>query len=313
MAALLCDIQPEDEIITSSFNFVSAVNPFVLRGAKIVFVDIRPDTLNIDETLIEKHITPNTRVILTMHYGGVGCEMEKILEISEKYGLWVIEDAAHCLGAYYGDRHLGTMGHLGAISFHATKNIQCGEGGVLLINDERLLKRAEIIREKGTDRKLFQRGQVDKYSWVDVGSSYLMNEISAAFLWGQLSDTAIVAQKRREYWKFYHEQLSMPGSIQLPMLPENCTHNGHIFPLLTSLSKEVMLDLLKARGIEATFHYVPLHNSRAGKHWGNFKGQDKYTRLAGRHLIRLPLYVDLTVDEVTYITEELKKITREII
>ena len=282
----------------SSFTFVSTANPFVLRGARIKFVDIWPDTMNIDENLIEAGITEKTRAIVPMHYAGVGCEMDKIMELANKYSLWVIEDAAQCLLAYYQGRHLGSIGHLGAISFHDTKNIQCGEGGTLLINDPELWRRAEILREKGTNRSAFLRGEIDKYTWVDQGSSYLPSELNAGFLYAQLERAREVTERRRSLWNKYYELLNPladQGLIGLPTLPNNTEHNGHIFyvKLKDIEQRQEVIDELKQQGIYTVFHYIPLHSALAGKSFGEFIGEDRYTTKESERLLRLPMYYDL--------------------
>ncbi|MEL6864619.1 MAG: dTDP-4-amino-4,6-dideoxygalactose transaminase [Bacteroidota bacterium] len=303
MCALLCDIQPGDEVILSSFNFVSAANAFALRGARIVFVDIRPDTMNVDEQLLESAITPRTKAIVIMHYAGIACEMETISKIAEKHQLWLIEDAAHCMDAYYKDQHLGTIGHLGALSFHATKNIQCGEGGALLINDPRLAKRAEIIREKGTNRSSFIRGEVDKYSWVDLGSSYLMSELGAAYLYGQLQSLQQVTKRRMELWSTYQSTLHPIAALQTPNIPEHCRPNGHIFYLLCQSPKkqQELLHYLKQQGIQAYFHYVALHQSTLTNVAIQFFGADRYTSTLSNCLVRLPIYTQLSTERLQYI------------
>ena len=298
LSALLCDIKPGDEIIMSSFTFVSSANAFVLRGAKIVFVDIDPVTMNIDENLIESAITKKTKAILVMHYAGVSCAMDQIMAIAKKNDLFVIEDAAQCIDAYYHQKHLGTIGHLGAFSFHATKNIHCGEGGALLVNDERLVNRAEIIREKGTNRKLFFKGKVDKYTWVDIGSSYLLSEISTAFLYAQIQKIKQVTQRRLHYWEIYKKEL---GFLNPNTISPDLKHNAHIFYIKCS-DKDQRSDLiqyLKSRSIKSAFHYVPLHSSPAGKLFGRFHGEDKYTTIESERLLRLPLFYDLKeIDQV---------------
>lgn len=298
MAALLIDIKPGDEVIMSSFTFVSTANPFVLRGAKIVFVDIRPDTMNINENLIEAAITSKTRAIVPVHYGGVACDMDKIMSIAKSYNLIVVEDAAQCINAYYDNRHLGTIGHLGAISFHDTKNIHCGEGGCLLINDEKLIERAEIIREKGTNRAKFLRGEIDKYTWVDQGSSYLPSELNAAFLLAQLEKLKEVTANRLESWGHYRAlfaSLKQEGIIDWQEVPEGCMHNGHIFyiKLKDIDQRQELIDRLKSNGISAVFHYVPLHSATAGVKFGRFHGEDIFTTKESERLLRLPMWYGL--------------------
>ncbi len=294
MCALLCNIEPGDEVIMSSFNFVSAANAFVLRGASIVFVDIRPDTMNINETLIEAAITSRTRAIVAMHYGGVACEMDTIMQLAQKHNLWVIEDAAHCIGAYYKDRHLGSIGHLGTLSFHASKNIHCGEGGALFINDPKLVDRAEIIREKGTNRRAFFTGKVDKYSWVDLGSSYLMSEVSAAFLHAQLMSLEKVNENRMLCWVNYFETL-VAENLGIPIKTNKTQHNAHIFYIKTDSPKvrKALMEYLLQQGISSAFHYVPLHTSTAGQRYGRFHGKEEFTISESEKILRLPLYYDL--------------------
>ncbi len=309
MAAILIDIQPGDEVIMPSYTFVSTANAFVLRGAKIVFIDIRPDTMNIDESLIEAAITSKTKAIVPVHYAGVACNMDVINLIAERYGVFVIEDAAQGMLSTYKGKPLGTQGHMAAYSFHETKNFSSGgEGGLLIINDERFIKRAEIIREKGTNRKQFFRGMVDKYTWVDLGSSFLLNEISAAFLWGQLEKEKTINKDRLNSWKLYHELLSplqKQSIIDLQVIPEECEHNGHMFYFKEeSLNKrQRLLKYLNEKGIMGVFHYIPLHTSIAGKKHGRFHGEDVYTTKESEKLIRLPMYYGLLDDEINYIVE----------
>lgn len=296
MCAILADIQPGDEVIMPSFTFVSSANAFVLRGARIVFVDIRPDTMNIDEKLIEDAITKKTKAILVMHYAGISCEMDAIMAIAQAHNLIVIEDAAHCIGAYYKGRHLGTIGHLGTLSFHSTKNIHCGEGGALFVKDDRFAERAEIIRDKGTNRKAFLKGKVDKYTWVDAGSSYLMSELTAAFLYAQLLNVELVNKKRSFQWQAYFDAFrEWTDRIAIPFVPAGCKHNGHIFYIKckNKTERQRLIEELKDKAIEATFHYVPLHSSIAGKKYGIFKGIDNFTTKESEKLLRLPLYFDL--------------------
>lgn len=301
LAALLIGIKEGDEVIMSSFNFVSAANAFVLRGARITFVDIRPDTMNIDENLIEAAITPRTKAIVAMHYAGVGCEMKRIMEIAEKHQLYVIEDAAHCINAYYDARHLGSMGHLGTISFHSTKNIHCGEGGALVINDKRLIERAEVIREKGTNRKQFERKKVERYSWIDIGSSFLLGELSAAYLYSQLQSIAIVTAARKRQWLEYFDLFEMLGDkVENPILLNN--GNYHIFYLKCKdyYQRKLLIEFLKRRGIQALFHYVPLHTSIGGKKYGVFIGEDNFTTIESERLLRLPLFYGFNGTSMVY-------------
>ncbi|WP_152207598.1 dTDP-4-amino-4,6-dideoxygalactose transaminase [Marinobacter changyiensis] len=300
LAALLIDIQPGDEVIMPSYTFVSTANAFVLRGAKIIFVDIRPDTMNIDENLIEAAITPKTRAIVPVHYAGVGCQMDKIMAVAERHDLYVIEDAAQGMMSSYEGRHLGTIGHLGAFSFHETKNYTSGgEGGLLIINDERFSERAEVIREKGTNRSQFFHGMVDKYQWIEVGSSYLASEMQTAYLWGQLEHVNAINNARIASWDFYLHRLQPladTGRIKLPFIPEGCTHNAHMFYIKTSGLEErsALIDYLKEKQISAAFHYVPLHTAKAGQRFGLFHGEDRYTTLESERLVRLPIWYGLT-------------------
>lgn len=296
MAALLLDIQPGDEVIMPSYTFVSTANAFVLRGAKIVFIDIRPDTLNMDERLIEAAITPKTRAIVPVHYAGVGCEMTTINAIAEKYGLFVIEDAAQGMMSTWEDRPLGTLGHMAAYSFHETKNFTSGgEGGLLIINDERFVQRAEIIREKGTNRTQFFRGMVDKYTWVDAGSSYLPSELQAAYLWGQLEQADTITQNRLASWNAYQQslaELAQAGRVTLPTVPADCQHNGHMFYMKCKdlAERTALLAHMKQHDILAVFHYVPLHSAPAGLQFSRFHGEDRYTTRESERLVRLPMW-----------------------
>lgn len=303
LAALLCDLQPGDEVIVPSYTFVSTVNAFVLRGAKPSFVDIRPDTLNIDEQLIEEAITPRTRAIFPIHYAGVACEMDTIMDIANRHGLLVVEDAAQGVHARYKDRWLGTIGHLGCYSFHETKNISCGEGGALVINDAAMENRAEILREKGTNRSQFARGQVDKYTWVDVGSSYLPSDMLAAFLVGQIENMEKITRRRGEIFDRYAAilaPLAECGSIRLPVVPPHCTTNYHMFYLLTADAEErtALIAHLRAAGILAVFHYVPLHSSPFAESLGLSRKHLPRTEELSARLLRLPMYFDLTDEEV---------------
>jgi len=316
MAAILIDIKPGDEVIMPSYTFVSTANAFVLRGAKIVFVDIRPDTMNIDENLIEDAITERTKAICVVHYAGVGCEMDKIMEIANKYNLYVIEDAAQGMMAEYNGKPLGTIGHLGAFSFHETKNYtSAGEGGLLIVNDDKFIERAEIIREKGTNRSQFFRGMVDKYTWVDIGSSYLMNDVSAAYLWGQLEVAEKINEFRLSVWNRYYNgllELEKEGFIELPTIPKHCRHNGHIFYIkVKNLNiRTKLLNFLKEQGIYAAFHYVPLHSSPAGQRYGRFHGVDKFTTKESERLIRLPLFFKIKDEEIDYVIESIYRFFR---
>ncbi|HEY8270761.1 MAG TPA: dTDP-4-amino-4,6-dideoxygalactose transaminase [Pseudobdellovibrionaceae bacterium] len=299
MAALLLDIQPGDEIIMPSYTFVSTANAFVLRGGIPVFVDIREDTLNLDERLIEAAITPRTRGIVPVHYAGVGCEMDTILSIAQRHGLKVIEDAAQGVMASYKGRALGSMGDLGAYSFHETKNVISGEGGALLVNDSQLALRAEIIREKGTDRSRFFRGEVDKYTWQEVGSSFLPGEIIAAFLWAQFEDADRITQERLSSWRYYHEilqPLEAKGILRRPIVPEDCQHNAHMYYILLApeIDRQKVLNEFKRHDIWSVFHYVPLHSSPAGQRYGRVHGTLNVTVDHSERLVRLPIWVGLT-------------------
>ena len=302
MSALLLNIQPGDEIIMPSYTFVSTANAFVLRGGVPVFVDIRPDTLNLDEEKIEEAITPRTQAIVPVHYAGVACEMDRILEIACKYNLAVVEDAAQGVMASYKGRPLGSIGHMGAYSFHETKNIISGEGGALLINDNRFVQDAEIIREKGTDRSRFFRGQVDKYTWQIPGSSYLPGETTAAFLSAQLDDAAFITSRRIALWNTYHrlfEDLEAQGIVQRPFIPEHCEHNAHMYYLIlnSDIDREALLANLRSKGVNCVFHYVPLHDSPGGFKFGRAVGDMKVTIEKSEALIRLPLWIGLSLEE----------------
>lgn len=299
MAALLLDIQPGDEVIMPSYTFVSTANAFVLRGGVPVFVDIREDTLNLDERLIEAAITPRTRAIAPVHYAGVACEMDAILDIARRHHLKVVEDAAQGVMASYKGRALGSIGDLGAYSFHETKNVISGEGGALLVNDPAMALRAEIIREKGTDRSRFFRGQVDKYTWQEVGSSFLPGELTAAFLWAQLEDAKIITAQRLTSWKHYHTALApleAMGLLRRPVIPADCQHNAHMYYVLLApeIDRQAVLSELKRNEIFSVFHYVPLHSSPAGKRHGRTHGTLKMTDKLSERLVRLPLWVGLT-------------------
>lgn len=304
MAAILLDIKEGDEVIMPSYTFVSTANAFVLRGAKIVFVDIRPDTMNIDETLIEAAITSKTRVIVPVHYAGVACEMDSIMAVAKKHNLYVVEDAAQAIMSSYKGKSLGTFGHLAAFSFHETKNItSAGEGGLLIVNDAQFVERAEIIREKGTNRTQFFRGMVDKYSWVDVGSSYLMNDVSAAYLWGQLEKIDAIQEDRLSSWENYFQglrPLMEEGFVELPIIPKGCTNNAHMFYIKAKdlKTRTALLKYLKDYDVNAVFHYVPLHSSVAGEKFGRFEGQDKCTTSESERLVRLPMFYGLTSGQI---------------
>lgn len=306
MAAILADIQPGDEVILPSYTFVSTANAFALRRANLVFVDIRPDTMNIDENLIEDAITSRTKAICVVHYAGVSCEMDKIMSIADKHSLIVIEDAAQGVMSKYKDKNLGTIGHMGCYSFHETKNYTCGEGGALIINDKSFIERAEIIREKGTNRTKFFRGEVDKYSWVDIGSSYLPSEFNAAYLFGQLEKADEINNNRMDSWNYYYENLAPlkeKGVITLPYIPENCLHNAHMFYIKAADldQRSELIEHLKQNGVYSVFHYVPLHSSEAGIQYGRFNGEDRYTTKDSERLLRLPMYYGLKREDIQHI------------
>jgi dTDP-4-amino-4,6-dideoxygalactose transaminase len=303
MAAILLDIQPGDEVIMPSYTFVSTANAFVLRGARIVFVDIKPSTMNIDECLIEAAITTKTKAIVPVHYAGVGCEMDVIMQIAERHNLFVVEDAAQGMMSTYNGKPLGTIGHLGTYSFHETKNYTSGgEGGLLLINDPRFKERAEIIREKGTNRSSFFRGQVDKYTWVDLGSSHLPSELQAAFLWGQLEKASEINENRISTWNAYNEAfqaLKQLGVVDLPMIPKHCQHNAHMYylKLANVEQRSEFIEYLKANEIMAVFHYIPLHSSPAGQEFGKFVGKDVFTTKESERLLRLPMFYGMSKEQ----------------
>ncbi len=316
MAAMLCELGPGDEVILPSYTFVSTANALVRVGAKPLFVDIRKDTLNLDENLIEAAITDKTKAILPVHYAGVGCEMDRIMAIANKHKLWVIEDAAQGVGAYYNGRALGSIGHLGTYSFHETKNYICGEGGALCINDPQLIKRAEIVRDKGTNRSQFIRGEVDKYTWVDVGSSYVPSEIACAFLYAQLEMMAAIAERRKKIYKQYRlllKPLEVQGLLGLPHIPEDCESNYHMFYILLPdvETRDALMAYLKRYGIFAVFHFIPLHSSPMGKKFGYSEGDFPITEQLSRRILRLPFYYEMTEEEqvniVKRMTEWLEK------
>lgn len=312
MCAMLLNIQPGDEVIMPSYNFVSAANAFVLRGAKVCFVDVRPDTLNIDETLIESAITERTKAIVVVHYAGIGCEMDAIMSVATKHQIPVVEDAAQGIQSFYNSKPLGTIGTMGTLSFHETKNCHCGEGGALIINDETLIEKAEIIREKGTNRSAFFRGEVDKYSWIDLGSSYLPSELNASYLYPQLLKVQDITDNRLETWNYYHrslQSLQTSGQLELPTIPENCGHNGHIFWLKVKdlAERTALLSFLRSKEIQAVFHYVPLHSAAGGQKYSEFVGQDIYTTKESERLLRLPLYYDMQVAERAAVVDAVKE------
>ena len=311
MAAILSGIKPGDEVVMPSYTFVSTADAFVLRGAKVVFVDIRPDTMNIDEKLIESAITDKTRVIVPVHYAGVSCEMDTIMAIAKKNNLLVVEDAAQGVTATYKGRQLGSIGDYGCYSFHETKNFSMGEGGALLIKNPNDIEQAEIIREKGTNRSKFFRGQIDKYTWVEAGSSYLPSELNAAYLWAQFEQSEKIQGERISNWNLYYEMLSPlreKGLIDLPYIPKECGHNAHMFYIKTKDIDERtrLIGHLNRNDINAVFHYIPLHSAPAGKKYGVFAGEDKYTTRESERLLRLPMYFGLNGEEVEYICKKIK-------
>ena len=312
LAAILADIQPGDEVIMPSYTFVSTADAFVLRGATVVFVDIRPDTMNIDENLIEAAITDKTRAIVPVHYADVSCEMDKIMEIAKKYNLCVIEDAAQGIMSTYKGKALGTIGDYGCFSFHETKNFSMGEGGAILIQKEDKIEEAEIIREKGTNRAKFFRGQIDKYTWVEKGSSYLPSDMNAAYLYAQLELAEEITADRMATWNMYHEafeELEQKGLVERPFIPEHCTHNAHMYYLKCKDLEErsSLISYLKENDILAVFHYIPLHSAPAGAKYSRFHGEDKFTTAESERLVRLPLYYGLKKEEVEYIIGKVKE------
>ena len=312
MAALLADIKPGDEVIMPSYTFVSTANAFVLRGATVVFVDIRPDTMNIDENLIEDAINEKTKAIVPVHYGGVACEMDTIRDIAKRHNLVVVEDAAQGVMSFYKGRALGSIGDFGCYSFHETKNYSMGEGGAVLVNHEKNVERAEIIREKGTNRTKFFRGQVDKYTWIDLGSSYLQSELNCAYLYAQIENPDIINNDRLQSWNTYYELLTPlkeKGRIDLPVVPEGCVHNAHMFYIKTKDLEErsKLIAFLKENGIGAVFHYIPLHSSPAGQQFGRFHGEDKYTTKESERLLRLPMYYGLEKKDIEYVVSKIKE------
>lgn len=312
MTALLAEIQPGDEVIMPSYTFVSTANAFIMRGAKVVFVDIRPDTMNIDEKLIEQAITSKTKAIVPVHYAGVSCEMDTIMEIAGRYNLLVIEDAAQGMMSSYKGKILGTIGDYGCYSFHETKNYSMGEGGALLVRDLENIEKAEIIREKGTDRSKFFRGQVDKYTWREMGSSYLPSELNAAYLYAQLEEAQMINDNRLASWNTYYEllaELAQTGAIDLPVVPEGCVHNAHMFYIKVKDMQErtALIDFLKQNDILTVFHYIPLHSSPAGEKYGRFDGEDRYTTKESERLLRLPMYYNLKKQDVEYVCAKIKE------
>ena len=316
MAALLADIQPGDEVIMPAYTFVSTADAFVLRGATVVFVDIRPDTMNIDETKIEDAITEKTKAIVPVHYAGVSCEMDTIMDIAKRHHLLVIEDAAQGIMSAYKGKALGTIGDYGCFSFHETKNYSMGEGGCILIKDPEKAEEAEIIREKGTNRSKFFRGQIDKYTWVDKGSSYLPSDLNAAYLWAQLELADEINEDRLHSWNMYYEQLKPladAGKIELPYIPEECVHNAHMFYIKAKDLEErtALIRHLKEDGISAVFHYIPLHTAPAGLKFGRFHGEDVYTTKESERLVRLPMYYQLTKEDLLRVTTSIISFYKE--
>lgn len=312
LAAILADIQPGDEVIMPSYTFVSTADAFVLRGAKIVFVDIRPDTMNIDEKLIEDAITEKTKAIVPVHYAGVSCEMDTICDIAKRHNLYVIEDAAQGVMSTYKGKALGTIGDYGCYSFHETKNYSMGEGGALLIKNDKNIERAEIIREKGTNRSKFFRGQIDKYTWVDAGSSYLPSDINAAYLWAQLEKADQIFNDRMRSWNLYNEMfadLTKEGIVETPYIPQGCQHNAHMYYIKAKDLQErtELIKFLKENGVNAVFHYIPLHTAPAGEKYGRFHGEDKYTTKESERLLRLPLYYRLKEKDIETVVNAVKK------
>lgn len=312
MAAFLCNIEEGDEVILPSYTFVSTANAFVLRGAVPVFIDIRPDTMNIDENLIEDAITEKTKAVAPVHYAGVGAEMDAIMDIAKRHDLMVVEDAAQAIMASYKGKPLGTFGDFGCFSFHETKNFSMGEGGALLIRDAANIEAAEILREKGTDRSKYFRGELDKYRWQNQGSSYLPSDMNAAYLYAQLELAQEITGVRLERWKQYRElltPLAEEGKIELPFIPQHCTHNAHMFYIKTKDTEErgALIQYLKERGVHAVFHYVPLHSAPAGEKYGRFHGEDRYTTKESERILRLPMFYKLSADEVEYIAGQIKE------
>lgn len=302
LSMLLCDLKPGDEVILPSYTFSSTANAFAIYGAKLVFVDIRPDTMNIDETKIEAAITDKTRAIIVVHYAGVACEMDTIMDIAKRYNLLVVEDAAQGVMSKYKGKYLGTIGDMGCYSFHETKNYSMGEGGAIIINNPEYIERAEILREKGTNRSKFYRGQVDKYTWVDIGDSFLPSELNAAYLWGQLEMAEEINDNRLNVWnRFYNafKPLEEAGKVELPFIPTDCVHNAHMFYLKCKDLNErtAFISFMKEKGVQCVFHYIPLHSAPAGLKYGRFVGEDKYTTKESERLVRLPMYYGMTEEE----------------
>lgn len=310
MTGLLIEAGVGDEIIMPSYTFVSTANSFALRGAVIRFVDVQPDTLNIDPAAIERAITNRTKAIVVVHYAGISCDMDAIMDIARRHNLWVIEDAAQALLSTYNGKPLGTIGHFGTISFHETKNYTCGEGGALLINHEYAVERAEIIQEKGTNRSQFLKGMVDKYTWRDIGSSFLLSELNAAYLYAQFQNADRINEDRLRSWKHYYEKLHAlmeTGNISLPHVPDGCIHNAHMFYLKTvdGKTRQSLIEYLKDNGVMAVSHYVPLHSSHAGEKYGKFVGEDHYTTVDSERLVRLPLYYGIGEEDIDHVVNHL--------
>lgn len=316
MAMLLCDIQPGDEVILPSYTFSSTATSAVLAGAKLVFVDVRPDTMNIDETKIEAAITEKTKVLMVVHYAGVACEMDTIMAIAKKYNLKVVEDAAQGVMSKYKGRYLGTIGDFGCYSFHETKNYSMGEGGAIIINDAKYNEKAEILREKGTNRSKFFRGQVDKYTWVDFGDSYLPSDINAAYLWAQLRKADEINEGRLKCWNYYYnalQPLAKKGKVELPVVPNECVHNAHMFYIKCRDLEErtEFISFMKSKQIYCVFHYIPLHSAPAGVKFGRFCGKDEFTTAESERLVRLPLYYGLTVEECREVVKNIYEFFHE--
>ena len=310
MAAILCDVQPGDEVILPSYTFCSTADAFVQRGAKLVFVDVRPDTMNIDEKLVEKAITPKTKVIVAVHYAGVACEMDTIMDIAKRHNLKVVEDAAQAVMSKYKGRYCGTIGDFGCYSFHETKNYSMGEGGAIVINDEKYIEQAEIIREKGTNRSKFWRGEIDKYTWVDYGSSYLPSELNAAYLWPQLEMAEEINEARMKVWNRYYEAFKdLRDKIELPVVSEDCVHNAHMFYIKCKNLEErtKFISYMKENGIGCVFHYIPLHSSPAGVRFGRFFEEDVYTTKESERLVRLPMWYGMGEEDQMKVIEAVKE------
>jgi len=311
MASLILQLKPGDEVLLPSYTFTSTANAFALWGVRLVFIDIRPDTMNINEQCIESAITAKTKAIVVVHYAGVPCHMDEIVRIGNRYNIPIVEDAAQGVGSSYNGKHAGTLGSIGCYSFHETKNYSCGEGGAILLNNSILIERAEIIREKGTNREKFFRGEVDKYTWIDLGSSYLLNEISAAYLFGQFMEEKPILTDRMNSWNLYYSELTLlqeKGILILPSVPKECKHNAHMFYIKTKdeNTRNSLMDYLKKQGIHSVFHYIPLHSSPAGRKYGRFHGQDHFTSIESSRLLRLPMFYGLTETEILYICSHIK-------